>query len=87
MSDRSLRSHRVTAFCDWLETVPPRPPFHTRPEFRFYRDLTGDEIHAAMAEMARRGAALLAEADALTAEGRRRGMLIGDNDTDGPEAA
>lgn len=84
---RPIRLHRVTAFCDWLETVPPQPPFHTRPEFRFYSDLTDGEIDAAQVEMSRRGAAALAEAQALADEGRRRGMAIGDNDDHGPEAA
>lgn len=69
----TIREHRVTAFCDWLDTIPPNPPFHTRPEFAFYRDLTGVEFKAAQIEMERRAHLALAEADALEREGHRRG--------------
>ncbi|WP_230280720.1 hypothetical protein [Croceicoccus sp. Ery15] len=64
----SIREHRVTAFCDWLDTIPPSPPFHTRSEFRFYRDLSDVEMRAAQVEMERRALLALAEADALEAE-------------------
>ena len=62
---RSIREYRVKSFCDWLETIPPNPPFHTRPEFRFYTDLTDPEMMAAQREMERRAQAAFAEADAL----------------------
>ena len=68
-----IRDHRVTAFCDWLDTIPPHPPFHTHPAFRFYADLTRQEIQAAANEMERRADAALAEADALEREGQRNG--------------
>lgn len=67
-----IREHRIKAFCDWLETIPPSPPFHTHPAFRFYADLTDAEIMAASNEMRRRGEALRAEAEALRNEGRKR---------------
>ena len=69
----SVREHRVTAFCDWLVTIPPVPPFHSHPAFRFYRDLTDAEFQAAQREMIRRADAAMAEADALEAEGKRNG--------------
>jgi len=69
----SIREHRVIAFCDWLDTIPPSPPFHSRPEFRFYSDLSPLEMTAAQKEMERRADWAQAEADALEAEGRRRG--------------
>jgi hypothetical protein len=73
MADR-IRQHRVTAFCDWLDTIPASPPIYTRPEFRFYRDLTADEFDAAADEMRRRGEAALAEARELQAfKANRRG--------------
>ena len=62
-----MRFHRVKAFCDWLDTVPPQPPFHTRPEFEFYSDLSDAEMSAAQAEMQRRGNAAQGEADELKA--------------------
>jgi hypothetical protein len=62
-----VRAHRVTAFCDWLDTVPPTPPFHTLPAFKFFADLSDAEFDAAGAEMRKRGAMLHAEADDLTA--------------------
>ena len=60
-----FRTHRVIAFCDWLETIPPNPPFHTLPEFRFYRGLSSLEVRAAQAELRRRAAAGYAEAEQL----------------------
>ena len=66
--NRGVRQHRVTAFCDWLDTIPPTPPFHTRPEFRFYADLTDAEIDASQAEMRRRADAALAMVQYLEGE-------------------
>lgn len=68
-----IRDHRVTAFCDWLDTIQPVPPFHSHPAFQFYADLTQLEMQAASVEMERRANAALAEADALEREGRRNG--------------
>ena len=64
-----MRKDRIDALCDWLDTVPPHPPFHTRPEFVQFRDLTDEEMRAAGEEMRRRGEAAIAEANALEAEG------------------
>lgn len=68
----SIREHRVAAFCDWLDTIPPSPPFHTRPEYRFYRDLSDVEMRAAQVEMERRALLALAEAEALEREACNR---------------
>lgn len=68
----SIREHRVIAFCDWLDTIPPEPPFYTRKEFQFYADMTDAEKLAAAREMDRRAQAAFAEADALEAEVARR---------------
>lgn len=70
-------THRVARFYDWLESIPPHPPFHTRPEFRFYADLTDDEVDAAQAEMRRRGEALQREAETLSAEAAKRAAATG----------
>lgn len=68
----SIRKHRVIAFCDWLDTIPPEPPFYTHSEFRFFADMTDAERLAAADEMNRRAAAAFAEADALEAEVAKR---------------
>jgi hypothetical protein len=62
-----IRQHRIEAFCDWLDTIPPDPPFHAHPGFRFFRDLTQLEIDAAASEMDRRAASNHAEASRLEA--------------------
>lgn len=67
-----VQTHRVTAFCDWLETLPAGTPFHSQPAFRFYADLTDVDIVAASIEMRRRADAFTAEADALSNEARKR---------------
>tara|TARA_E500000305_G_C3851406_1_gene156299 strand:+ start:93 stop:302 length:210 start_codon:yes stop_codon:yes gene_type:complete len=67
----NVREHRVSAFCNWLDTIPPDPPFHAHPAFRFYRDLTDAEFWAAQKEMKRRADAAMAEADALEREARK----------------
>ncbi len=68
----AVREHRVNAFCDWLESVPPSPPFHTRPEFKFFADLTDAEMDAVGDEMERRAAAHHAEAEQLRAIQQQR---------------
>lgn len=65
---KPMNMERVAKFCDWLCTIPPTPPFHTHPEFRFFKDLTDAEIDAASAEMQRRGEAAEREAKSLRAE-------------------
>lgn len=67
------RAYRVAAFADWLDTIPPDPPFHTRPAFRFFADLSGAEIDAAAALMRQRAAAAFAEAERLERELLERG--------------
>lgn len=60
-----IRAHRVKAFCEWLETIPPEPPFHQHPGFRFFSDLTDEEFAAAKRSMRIRGMIAQAEADRL----------------------
>lgn len=64
------RMSRVHAFCNWLDMIPPDPPFDEHEDFVFFADLTDAEIFAAKIEMRRRAESDLAEADALEAEGR-----------------
>jgi len=51
-----MNTHRIKAFCDWLDTIPPDPPFHEHPAFRFFADLVPDEIEAPFEEMRARAA-------------------------------
>ena len=64
----TIRRHRVKAFCDWLASVPPHPPFHTLPEFRFYSNLTSMEMEEAQIEMESRATRALAKAESLVRE-------------------
>ena len=64
------RLHRVHAFCDWLDTIPPAPPYFELPGFDAFADLTDGEMLAARQEMLRRSDASSREADALEAEYR-----------------
>ncbi|WP_066561029.1 hypothetical protein [Croceicoccus bisphenolivorans] len=70
--DNPIRSHRVTAFCNWLETVPFGEEFDERPEYAFFTDLTEDELVAAEHELVRRYAGLAHREDmkALTGPGQ-----------------
>lgn len=52
-----MNAHRIKAFCDWLDTIPSDPPFFQHPSFRFFSDLSPDEIEAAFNEMRSRAAA------------------------------
>lgn len=71
----TLRKHRVEAFCDWLDTIPPERPFRQQPGFRMlFRDLTADEIAQAAIIMRERAVSDLAEACALEREGREAGQ-------------
>lgn len=63
---------RVIAFCDWLDTIPPSPPFHEQPGFEAFDDLTDEQIDEAQAEMRRRAAGNATEATALKTERDRR---------------
>lgn len=65
-------STRAKAFCDWLDTIPPFPPFHDRPEFRFYANLSADDFEAARLEMNRRASVHAAAATDLEQEQDRR---------------
>jgi len=56
-----MNAHRIKAFCDWLDTIPPDPPFFQHPGFRFFADLSPAEIDAAIEEMGQR------ESDAIDA--------------------
>jgi hypothetical protein len=76
--------HRVKAMADWLDTIPPDPPFHSRPEFRFYADLTDAEFDAVQALMRQRAEEALGEAGRLQAELDRRAA---NHDSEPPEAA
>jgi len=49
-----MNMHRIEAFCDWLDTIPPDPPFHQHPGFRSFADLSAAEILEAIDEMHRR---------------------------------
>lgn len=78
------RLHRVHAFCDWLDTIPPDPPYFEHEGFRFFADLTDGEMLAARQELVRRANAARAEADALEAAARRPSN---DDQPEPPEAA
>lgn len=66
---QDYQKRRVHDFCDWLDTIPPHPPYHTRPGFKMlWGDLTPEMLAAAQAEMRRRAASDFAEADALQAD-------------------
>ncbi|ARU14941.1 hypothetical protein A9D14_00600 [Croceicoccus marinus] len=80
--DNPIRSHRVTVFCDWLETVPFGEEFDERPEYAFFTDLTEDELVAAEHELVRRYARLAHREDlqALTAQMAGLRALASDND-------
>jgi len=67
----TVRTDRVIAMADWLDTIPPDPPFHLHPDFKAFRDLTHAELDAVQAEMKRRAQQARVEADALEAEGVR----------------
>lgn len=67
-----IRQHRVRAFADWLGSVPGEPPFYTRPEFKFFEDLTQPEFAAAAEIMRTEAAQFELEADALQNEVARR---------------
>ncbi len=85
------RLHRVHAFCDWLDTIAPDPPFFRQAGFSAFADLTDGEIMAAQIEMRRRAAAASREADALHAEqvkrARRIRAEVANDDPEPPEAA
>lgn len=67
------RAHRVEAFCNWLDTIPPNRPYREQPGFRMlFRDLTAEEIAEAAEVMRERALADLAEAAALENEGRAK---------------
>lgn len=80
--DNPIRSHRVTAFCNWLETVPFGEEFDERPEYAFFTDLTEDELVAAEHELVRRYAGFAHREDfrALAANMDGPGLPISDND-------
>lgn len=61
-----MRQDRIMAFCDWLDTIEPDPPFYEHAGFDDFADLTDGEVLAARHELRRRAASDLAEADALT---------------------
>ncbi|MCB2060783.1 MAG: hypothetical protein KDE21_09780 [Novosphingobium sp.] len=79
--DNPIRSHRVRAFCNWLETVPFGEEFDERPEYAFFTDLTEDELVAAEHELVRRYAGLAHREDmkALTGLGQIA-PRVSDND-------
>lgn len=67
------RQHRVEAFCNWLDTIPPGRPYRQQPGFRMlFGDLTVEEIAKAAEVMRERALSDLAEAHALEAEGRAK---------------
>lgn len=60
-----MRADRVKALCDWLDTIPPTPPFFQHPQFVQFSDMTPAEMIAARDEMQRRSADAADEAAAL----------------------
>lgn len=66
------RLHRVHAFCDWLDTIPPDPPYFEHPGFRVFADLTDGEMMAAHIEMRRRAEVAGKDAGNLREERKRR---------------
>jgi hypothetical protein len=86
------RMNRILAFCDWLETIPPDPPFFQHADFSKFADLTDGEIMAAEIEMRRRSESAAGEAEELRAEARRRAtcraaIVANDDDDGGPDTA
>lgn len=46
------------AFCDWLCELPAHSDFEQQPEYRFFADLTDEELFAAEHELVRRYATI-----------------------------
>jgi len=61
----NFRQNRVDAFTAWLRTIDGQPPFHQRPEFRFFADLSPEEFERAAEIMQKEGEQLNADADEL----------------------
>lgn len=72
MRGAAIRWNRVRALTEWLMTIPGNPPFYSRPEFRFFADLTGPEFAEARAIMRRSAEACFAEAELLERELEKR---------------
>ena len=56
-----VRRQRVTAFSDWLSSLPPDHDFRLEEAGRFFGDLTLDELMAVETELIRRFACLVAK--------------------------
>ncbi|CCW15780.1 hypothetical protein EBBID32_1080 [Sphingobium indicum BiD32] len=50
-----IRIDRVRAMADWMETIPPQPPFYEHPDFKQFSDLSDLEIEAVERAMRIRG--------------------------------
>lgn len=69
---RKIREDRVIAMADWMETIPPQPPFYKHPDWENFLDLSDAEIAACEELMRARAAGADGEAAKLRAELNRR---------------
>ena len=69
---KKIREDRVIAMADWLETIPPQPPFHQHPDFAQFSDLTDLEIDEVERIMRARSQKAADEGKKLQAELDRR---------------